>query len=184
MGRPLPGVELQVVDADGGSLPTGQIGAVRVRGPGMFSGYHKEPAGTGRGADGWFITGDLGTVDGAGAFRFVGRTKDLLRVKGINVSPVEVEQVLAAHPRVEAAYVIGLPLDGLDQRVVVLVVARKGSEVDLESELRALAREQLSHYKRPDAYLFLEADDVPFGATSKPQRTALAELAAARLGSA
>lgn len=184
MGTPLPGVELSIVGADGTSIAAGATGAIRVRGPGMFSGYHKEAPGTGLDAEGWFITGDLGSVDEDGTFRFVGRSKDLLRVKGINVSPVEVEHVLAAHAGVEAAYAVGLPPDGLDQRLVVLVVARDDNLPAIEDQLRALARELLSHYKRPDAYVFLRPDEVAFGPTSKPQRAALAALAEARLRSA
>ena len=81
-------------------------------GPGMFSGYNKEPVATGLDQDGFLQTGDLGSVDRDGLFHFLGRTKELLRVKGINVSPREVETVLATHPAVEAAYVVGLPPDG------------------------------------------------------------------------
>jgi acyl-CoA synthetase (AMP-forming)/AMP-acid ligase II len=138
MGVPLPGVELRIVDGEGSAVPTGEIGAIRVRGPGMFSGYHKEPQGSGLDAEGWFVTGDLGRVEADGSFRFVGRSKDLLRVKGINVSPVEVEQVLAGHVGVEAVYAVGLPPDGLDQRLVVLVVARLGTESSIEEQLRTL----------------------------------------------
>lgn len=169
MGTLLPGVEMQVID-----------GGIRVRGPGLYSGYHKEPAGTGLDQDGWFVTGDLGSIDEDGTFHFAGRTKDLLRVKGINVSPIEVEQVLATHPDVQAAYVVGLPVDGLDQRVVALIVTADGVD-GLQESLRALATEQLSHYKRPETYLFLRLEEVPFGPTSKPQKAQLAAIAASRL---
>ena len=180
IGTPLPGVELRIVAADGRLCAAGEIGEVRVRCPGLFTGYHRQPAGTGLDADGFFRTGDLGSVDGAGAFQFTGRSKDLLRVKGINVAPAEVEAVLAAHPAVEAAHVVGLPPDGLEQEVVALIVTR-GDQPVPEPALRAHAAASLSVYKRPARYVRIGRDEVPLGGTSKPQRAALAALAAARL---
>ena len=108
----------------------------------------------------------------------------MLRVKGINVSPVEVEGVLARHTGVDAAYIVGLPVSGMEQRVVALIVSRSEDCRLLEKELAELAREQLSHYKRPEAYVFLKIEEVPFGATSKPQRAQLAEIAEKRLARA
>ena len=127
-----------------------------------------------------FMTGYLGCIDASGTFHFIGRSKDLLRVKGINVSPIEVEAVLSTHPAVEAVYVVGVPPDGLEQRVVALVVPKPGAHV-VESELRAAASDTLSSYKRPEHYLLIQRADVPLSGTSKPQRRALAELAAERV---
>ena len=168
IGTPLPGVEMRIVDAEGREVSCGEVGEIRVRGPGMFSGYHRQPAGTGRDRDGYFCTGDLGRIDAGGVFHFVGRSKDLLRVKGINVSPLEVESVLASHPAVESVYIVGLPLQALEQRLVALVI--EGAAGVGEVELRAFARHNLSHYKCPEHYLFLSRAEVPLGATSKPQR--------------
>jgi fatty-acyl-CoA synthase len=179
LGAPLPGVEMRIVDGDGNPTPPGEAGEIRVRGPGLFRGYHKQPQGSGLDAGGWFCTGDLGRIDAAGVFHFAGRSKDLLRVKGINVSPLEVEAVLAAHPDVEAAYVVGIPDAGLDQQVVACIVPRAAQPA--EGELRELAARALSSYKRPASYLILSRDDVPLGGTSKPQRRTLAELAIRRL---
>lgn len=180
LGAPLPGVEMRIVHADGSHCDAGESGEIHVRGPGLYAGYHKEPRQKGLTADGWFATGDLGSLDAAGTFRFAGRSKDLLRVKGINVSPVEVEEVLSAHRDVEAVYVVGLPPDSLDQEVVALIIPRAvPPEVD---ELRELARMNLSSYKRPRDYLFIGRSDVVLGATSKPQRDALAKLATGRRG--
>jgi acyl-CoA synthetase (AMP-forming)/AMP-acid ligase II len=180
-GTPLPGVELRIVGPDEQPCAAGEIGEVRVRAPGQFSGYFKQAAGTGLDADGFFRTGDLGAIDADGAFTFTGRSKDLLRVKGVNVSPAEVEAVLATHPAVEAAHVVGLPPDGLDQELVALIVPRGAAPV-AEGELRAHAAESLSTYKRPSRYLSIRRDEVPLGGTSKPQRAALAALAADRAG--
>ena len=172
LGQPLPGVQVRI---DGASAP-GDVGEIRVRGPGLFSGYYKRPPRAGLDADGFLMTGDLGCFDGDGRLQFVGRSKDLLRVKGINVSPVEVEGVLQQHPAVEAAHVVGLPPDGLEQQLVALVIRKPGCGLD-ESELRHLVNDLLSHYKRPARYLFIAREDVPLGATAKPQRRALAALA-------
>ncbi|MFN8640284.1 MAG: class I adenylate-forming enzyme family protein [Candidatus Binatia bacterium] len=179
IGSPLPGVELRIVAASGRQCDAGETGEVRVRCPGLFSGYHGQPAGTGLDEDGFFLTGDLGAIDAAGVFHFTGRSKDLLRVKGINVSPAEVEAVLAGHPAVEAAHVVGLPPDGLEQEVVALVVTRGGQPLP-EAELRAHAAAALSAYKRPTRYVAIHRDEVPLGGTSKPQRAALAALAIVR----
>jgi fatty-acyl-CoA synthase len=180
LGAPLPGVEIRIVDAQGRPAPAGQAGEIRVRTPGLFRGYYKQAAGTGCDAEGLFRTGDLGRIDARGLFHFDGRSKELLRVKGINVSPVEVEGVLASHRSVEAVYVVGLPAGGLDQTVVALVVPR--AETRAEAELRSLAANALSHYKRPEHYVWIARGDVALGATSKPRRDALAELAARKLG--
>lgn len=180
IGTPLPGVELRIVAADGHPCAAGEAGEVRVRCPGLFSGYYKQPPGTGLDADGYFQTGDLGAVDASGQFRFTGRSKDLLRVKGVNVSPAEVEAVLATHPSVEAAHVVGLPPDGLDQELIALVVLRHAAPLP-EVDLRRHAAEQLSTYKRPSRYVAIGREEVPLGGTSKPRRAALAGLAADRL---
>lgn len=173
MGSPLPGVELKILNPDPGS----GIGEICVRGPGLFSGYYREPPGTGLTKDGYFATGDLGRLDQTGTLHFSGRSKDLLRVKGINVSPLEVESILQTHASIESAYVVGIPFDGLDQTVVALLVGKPQTAV-LESEVADLAKQMLSHYKRPAHYLCIARDDVPLGGTAKPQRRALAELAA------
>ena len=183
LGTPLPGVEIRVVNADEQPCAADDVGEIRVRGPGMFSGYYKQPPGSGLDDAGFLRTGDLGCIDASGVLRFVGRSKDLLRVKGINVSPLEVEAVLNGHPAVEAAYVVGLPPDGLEQRLTALIIRKPGEQVS-EEALRALSTEALSHYKRPEAYLFIDRGDVPLGGTAKPQRAALAALATERLTAA
>jgi len=182
IGRPLPGVELRIVGDAGEVCAPGVEGEVRVRAPGLFSGYYKQPPRTGLDAEGYFRTGDLGCIDADGVFHFSGRSKDLLRVKGINVAPAEVERVLAAHPAVDAVYVVGLPPDGLEQEVVALIVTRAGAALP-EGELRVLAARDLSHYKRPTHYIQVRHDDVPLSGTSKPQRAALAALATRALAS-
>jgi fatty-acyl-CoA synthase len=173
MGAPLPGVELKIVDSDDQS----DVGEIRLKGPGLFSGYYGEAAGTGLDAEGFFMTGDLGRIDASLGLLFSGRSKDLLRVKGINVSPLEVEAVLQTHGSIESAFVVGVPFDGLEQTVVALLVGKPMATL-LVSEVTDLAAEMLSHYKRPQHYFVISRDQVPLGGTAKPQRRALAELAA------
>ncbi len=181
IGTPLPGVELRIVDGDEQTCAPGEIGEIRVRCPGLFSGYYKQPPATGLDDAGYFRTGDLGCIGPHGGFNFTGRSKDLLRVKGINVSPAEVEAVLMTHPAVEAAHVVGLPVDALEQDVVAFIVTRADEPLPDES-LRAHAAAALSPYKRPSRYLRIGREEVPLGGTSKPQRAALAALAATRVG--
>jgi acyl-CoA synthetase (AMP-forming)/AMP-acid ligase II len=176
IGRPLTGVEIRIVDPEGRACPLGSSGEVRVRCPGMFSGYYKQPAGTGLDDDGFFRTGDVGSIGADGVFQFSGRSKDLLRVKGINVSPVEVESVLSTHAAVDAVYVVGVPPDGFEQELVAVVVTRADAPLP-ESALRALAAKELSHYKRPSRYVHVRQADVPLSGTAKPQRAVLAQLA-------
>lgn len=179
IGRLLPRTEVRIVAEDGSTCGPGITGEIRVRGPGMFEGYEGEQEGTGFDAEGYFCTGDLGFLDDAGQLHFVGRKKDLLRCKGVNVSPVEVETILTQHPTVEAAFVVGLPPDGLDQRLVAVVVSRDGRSH--EPEWREWCARTLSSYKRPSAFIVVQRSEVPFGPTTKPLRTDLARLAAARL---
>ena len=180
LGTPLPGVQLRIIDGAGQSCAAGEVGEVRVCGPGLFSGYYKQAPGTSLDDAGFFMTGDLGAIDAAGTFHFVGRSKELLRVKGINVSPAEVESVLAAHPAVEAAYVVGIPPDAMEQQLVALIVAKPGVPPTPEA-LHTHAASALSHYKRPGNYFFINRGDVVLSATSKPQRAALVELVMRRL---
>ncbi len=179
IGRTLPDVEVKIVGKDGSTCEAGVTGEIRVRGPGLFAGYEGEPTGTGIDTHGYFCTGDLGFLDETGQLHFVGRSKDLLRCKGVNVSPLEVEVVLAEHPSVEAAFVVGLPPDGLDQQLVALVVSRDGQ--DHEVEWRQWCARMLSPYKRPSAFVLVRRGEVPFGPTSKPLRDQLARLALERL---
>lgn len=176
--RLMPDVEVRIVDTQGRICPTGEVGEIHLRGPGLFSGYHHQPAGAGLDESGFFASGDLGRLRSNGTLDFVGRRQDLLRAKGINVSPAEVESVLGVHADVEAVYVVGVPVGGSDQRLVGLVVTREGRPLP-KKDLFELARRGLSHYKRPETYLPLRSDQVPLGPTHKPKRDALAVLAAA-----
>jgi malonyl-CoA/methylmalonyl-CoA synthetase len=139
VGLPLPGVELRIA-ADG---------EIELRGPNVFRGYWEREQATAESftQDGWFRTGDLGTLDADGYLRIQGRSKELIITGGYNVYPREVEDVLREHPGVADAAVAGLP-DAEWGEIVAAWVVSAGEGLDLEA-LRAFAAEQLAGYKRP-----------------------------------
>lgn len=142
-GRPLPGVELQVVGADGGALPCGQTGQIRLRAPGMASGYVDNPEQSAqRFRDGWFYPGDMGLLRGDGQLVVQGRHDDMIVLNGLNIFPAEIERVLERHPAVAEA--AALPLVSLvhGQIPVAAVVLRPGEEVSA-AELRRHCHQQL-----------------------------------------
>lgn len=149
VGKPVWGVEIQVVDANDQPLPAGETGEIVIRGHCVMLGYHNRPEATAKAIrDGWFHTGDLGRFDDDGWLYVVDRLKDMVLRGGYNVYPAEVEQVLLAHPTVAMAAVVGEPHERLGQEVVAYVVPRTGHTVDPD-ELRSWARERLAEYKYP-----------------------------------
>lgn len=170
VGRPLRGVEARIVDDAGAPCRVGDLGALQVRGPGVFAGYLRRPDDTAAAFtdDGWFRTGDIATVDDAGLHRIVGRAStDLIKSGGYRIGAGEVEDALLAHPAVKEAAVVGVPDDDLGQRIVAYVVA---SDVD-EQALIAHVAQTLSHHKRPRAVILVDA--LPRNAMGKIDKTRL-----------
>lgn len=162
MGSVTPGCVVDVQDGDGRSVEPGEVGEVVVGGePGttLFSGYLDDPATTAASfRDGWFRTGDRATRDADGRHRFDGRRSDVLKVAGENVSIVEVETVLSAHPGVLEAAVVGAPDPVRDEVPVAFVVAAPGgrsTEDELAADLAAWCEEHLAKAKRPRTFTFL-----------------------------
>lgn len=126
-GRPIPGVELRIMRLDGRPASVGEEGEVQLRGPAICRGY-VDPAATASAfdAEGWFRTGDLGVIDARGYLTITGRLKDLIIRKGENVSAVEIEDILYAHPRVADVAVVGLPDPDRGELVCAVVTARPG----------------------------------------------------------
>src|SRR5262249_12528529 len=124
VGFPLPGVDLRVVG--------GAVGGLEVRGPNVFSGYWKRPELTASEftEDGFFQTGDVGTIDADGYVHIVGRSKDLIISGGLNVYPKEVEEVLDALTGVDESAVVGVPDADFGEAVVAVVVSEPGAAVD------------------------------------------------------
>ncbi len=150
VGRPLPGLGVRLVGADGEDVLIGDPGELWVRGPNVFPGYWNDDEATQRvlGADGWLRTGDIAVVDEAGQLRIVDRAKDLILVSGFNVYPAEVESVLTSHPAVEAAAVVGATDPYHGEVVTAFVVAADGAAVEA-GELISFCEARLAHYKCP-----------------------------------
>jgi fatty-acyl-CoA synthase len=175
-GLPLPGMQLRVVDPEsGGVLPRGAVGELRVKGW-VTPGYYREPEQT-RAAfdgDGFFVTGDLGTLGDDGRVRFRGRLKEMIKTGGINVAPLEVESVLLSHPAVKQAYVVGLTDRAKGEIAAAAVELHPGTTATVEA-LTAFCRARLASYKVPGRIVFRKADEFPRTATGKVQKPRLRE---------
>ncbi len=177
VGLPV-GVRLEVVDPDGVRVRAGDPGEVRIGGPGVVDRYVIAGEGVQSFRDGWFYTGDHGYQDREGYLYLTGRTRELINRGGQKVPPREVEDVLLQHPSVTQAAVIGIPHGLLGEEVAAYVVVDGPSAGVLEA-LDALARRELSAYKRPVA--IHAVDRLPVGPTGKIQRLRLkAEVLAAK----
>jgi malonyl-CoA/methylmalonyl-CoA synthetase len=175
VGFPLPGVSLRVADPDSGAiLPTGEIGMIEVKGPNVFKGYWLMPEKTASEfrPDGFFITGDLGTIDGRGYVRIVGRGKDLIISGGLNIYPKEVETEIDSLPGVVESAVIGLPDPDFGEAVTAVVVREKGAGVD-EAAIHAALRNRLAKFKWPRTIHFVE--ELPRNTMGKVQKNLLRE---------
>jgi acyl-CoA synthetase (AMP-forming)/AMP-acid ligase II len=158
-GFALPGVEIRVVDPDGTALAhDGQtMGEVVARSDGVMKGYWRQPEATAAALQaGWPHTGDMGTIDKDGYLLIVDRQKDIIVSGGENISSLEIEKAIAAHPSVYEAAVIPIPDEKWGEAPKALVVLRPGLTTT-ETELLAFCRSRLAHYKMPKSVEFLEA---------------------------
>jgi len=163
IGRPLPGVELHLVDEQGERVDEDDPGEIVVRGQNLFSGYW--PAGSdGPDADGWFATGDVAYADADGDLHLVDRRRELILVSGFNVYPREVETVLGEHPDVAEVAVIGIPHPYTGQSVKALIVPVPGTS-PTPAELTAFAARSLARFKCPTLVELVET--LPHSATGK-----------------
>lgn len=164
-GKALPGDELQIIDPDTGAvLGPDERGEILARGRGVFTGYFNDAVKTAEAvdADGWFHTGDLGSLDADGRVTFHGRLKDMLKVGGENVAAVEVEGFLATHPAVNLAQVVGLSDAKYDEVPVAFLELLPGSSVT-ETEIIDFCRGEIASFKVPRHVRFVE--EWPMGAT-------------------
>jgi malonyl-CoA/methylmalonyl-CoA synthetase len=175
VGFALPGVSLRVTDPETGApVPDGETGMIEVKGPNVFKGYWRMPEKTAAEfrTDGFFITGDLGKVDGRGYVHIVGRGKDLVISGGYNIYPKEVETEIDGMPGVVESAVIGVPHPDFGEGVTAVVVRAKGSALDEKAVLDGL-KDRLARYKQPKRVLFV--DDLPRNTMGKVQKNVLRE---------
>jgi long-chain acyl-CoA synthetase len=172
VGRPLPGVELRIVDSDGepgGDEEEEDAGVVSVRGANLFSGYWPDGA-HGPDADGWFRTGDVGYLDDDGDLHLVDRANDLIIVNGFNVYPHEIEDVIGQLPEVAEAAVVGVLDERSGEAVKAVVVPKQGASLS-EQQVVEHCTGRLAGYKVPHTVEF--AEDLPHSVTGKLRRMRL-----------
>lgn len=169
IGKALAPSEVRVVDADGKEVPEGAVGEIIIRGPTVMKGYYKDPAATSSTIrDGWVLSGDLARIDEDGFIFIVGRKKETIIRGGENISPLEVEQVIAKHPAVREAAAVGIPDRIFGEVVAACVVPR--AEVT-ESELISYCAGYLASFKVPTRIAFVE--ELPRNPIGKFVRRAL-----------
>jgi long-chain acyl-CoA synthetase len=155
IGMPVPSTDVRIVDDHGAPQPIGQPGEIQVQGPQVMLGYYNKPEETSNTIhNGWLCTGDIGVMDEDGYFRIVDRKKDMIIVSGFKVFPNEVEEVVAAHPKVKECAVIGIPSEKSGECVKLFVVKKENSLT--KDELMDYCRENLTSYKVPKEIEFRE----------------------------
>jgi fatty-acyl-CoA synthase len=180
-GFPLHGNTIRIVDPlTGKVLARNEAGEIAVKGPTLMLGYLRLAAEETFDDEGFFRTGDGGFVDDEGRLHWQGRLNDIIKTGGANVSPLEIDAVLAECPGVKVAAIVGVPHDTLGEMVVACVVRESGASVD-EAAVRAFVAKRLSSYKVPRRVLFLEESDLSLTASNKVKTAPLRELAARRL---
>jgi cyclohexanecarboxylate-CoA ligase len=181
-GRPLPGMELAVVDGDGRPVPPKTEGELLVRGHSQFVGYWKRPEFTREAhtADGWFKTGDRAVLDADGYLAITGRSKDLIIRGGENISVAEVENLLFAHPKIHNVAVVAMPDPRLVERMCAFVIPQPGQRVALDELVRYLESRQLARHKLPERLEIV--GEFPMTPSGKIQKYKLREQIAAKLG--
>lgn len=179
-GWPGPGYELRIVDdASGEVLGPGALGELQVRGWAVMTEYYKKPAETAAtfSRDGWFRTGDAAMWLPDGCLRFLGRYKDMLKVGGENVDPMETEGLLLEHPDVQQVAVVGLPDERLGEVAVAYIQCRAGAAISVEDVL-GHCRGKVASFKLPRHVVFVEA--FPMTESGKIKKTELREDARKR----
>ena len=174
VGRPLPGVEVQVVDEAAQAVDAGTPGELEVRGPTVFAEYWNRPEETARSfRSGWFRTGDVAVLED-GMYRLLGRTSvDIIKTGGYKVSALEIEEVLRTHPSIAECAVVGIDDPEWGERVALAVELKPGTVMSLE-DLQVWAKAQLAPYKVPRALRAVEA--LPRNAMGKVMKPDVAAL--------
>jgi acyl-CoA synthetase (AMP-forming)/AMP-acid ligase II len=176
VGQTYPGVEVKIVDDDRQEVPRGTVGEVATKMPGVMKGYYKAPEATAAALDddGWYYTGDLGTMDRKGFVKIVGRKKDMIIRGGQNVYPAEVEAVIIAHPKIREVSVIGVPSELEGETVWAYIVPMSGETLTTQ-EILAFSRKEMAAYKVPQEIRIVE--ELPRTPTQKVRKFQLREQA-------
>lgn len=172
VGRPVGGIDVRILDEDGGDLPVESVGQIGVKGPGVMLGYYRQPRDTAESFDeaGYFLTGDLGLFDDQGYLHLVGRTRDVIIRSGFNVYPREVEARIESHPAVHEVAAVGMPDALLGEAICACVVPVEGAIVT-GHEIVEWCRETLADGKVPDLVQFF--DELPHTDTGQVRRVEL-----------
>ena len=170
-GRPVPWLDVALLDDEGNEVPDGSPGEICVQGPLVMKEYLNKPEQTAEALKfGWLHTGDVARADSDGFLTIVDRKKDMIVTGGFNVFPREVEDVLSSHPGVSAAAVIGVPDEKWGEAVKAVVVRRPGTEVG-EEELISLVKGRKGSVAAPKSVDFV--DQIPLSPLGKPDKKAL-----------
>jgi acyl-CoA synthetase (AMP-forming)/AMP-acid ligase II len=173
IGRPLPDVEVRIVDAEGAEVAPGEIGEIIVHTPRLMKGYLSPSEATAQTmVNGWLHTRDMGWMDADGYLYLAGRQDDLIIRGGENISPAEVEVVLQTHPAIEEAAVIGVPDVDWGEQVMAIIVRRADSPLTVE-EVIDWCQQRLASYKRPAMVRFVR--ELPRNPLGKVLRKELRE---------
>ena len=158
IGRPLPDVEVKIVDEEGNALSPSEVGEIWAKGPRIMTGYWGDEQKTSQvlTSDGWLRTGDKGWMDEEGYIYLAGRVDDMIIRGGENISPEEVENVLYSHPKIEEAAVIGVSDPDWGQEPRAIVVFKKG-EMATEEQVIEYCRSRLTGFKRPRSVIFVDS---------------------------
>ncbi|WP_338448735.1 class I adenylate-forming enzyme family protein [Niallia oryzisoli] len=174
LGKALPGVEMKIVDENRLQLPPGETGEIAIKGFGNMKGYYKMPEQTKAITDdeGWYYSGDLGTMDENGYLRFIGRQKEMIIRGGLNIYPQEIEAVLTKHRKVMDVAIIGLP-DEIFGEIVCAVIQLKEGKESSEEEIITYLKERIATHKLPSKVVFTQ--EFPVTASGKIQKMKLKE---------
>jgi acyl-CoA synthetase (AMP-forming)/AMP-acid ligase II len=170
---PSGGPEIRIVDDDWATVPVGETGEIAIKGPNVTRGYENNPSANATSfRDGWFRTGDQGTMDEDGYVAITGRLKEIINRGGEKISPREVDEIIMEHPAVHQCVTFAMPHDMLGEEVAAAIVLKEGLACD-DKELRQFAAIRLADFKVPKKILILK--EIPLGATGKLQRIGLAQ---------
>ena len=174
-GRPLPGMEVKVVAADGKPLAAGEEGLLKVRGCSNFVGYLRRPQLYNHDAEGWFDTGDLARADADVYIRITGRAKDIIIRGGENIPVIEIEGLLFRHPAVQSVAIVGMPDARLGERACAFVAPKPGQRLSFENMIRFLTEQKIARQYMPERLEIVEA--LPLTPSGKVQKFKLRDMA-------